>query len=274
MALNASEIAILKTFVDRLGELRKRRPRVLLLGYPDLLFTESSLAMAGVNLSWESLPKRPAEKSATVWRDHGRPQLSGQPMVEAKGMFDRMGADALVTDFVRWGGEDHILNLNKPAGPWRRWLIGKADLIVDPGTVEHCFNIAQAFDNIDRLLAPGGIVFHESAAAFPNHGFWSISPTTFFDFYQSRGYELGYPKQIDRTLDSDGFVLSMKNLDPFAPIPNATGPLSVRYAFRKPLRRVRPAGKYPTQRCYSPLPKTIIMTDLLSGLSQPGALKT
>jgi SAM-dependent methyltransferase len=274
MALNASEIATLKPLVDGLRELRQRRPRVLLLGYPDLLLTESSLAMAGVNLSWDSLPKLPAERSATIWREHGFSQLSERPMVDARSIFNQMGADVFVVDFVRWGGEDLILDLNEPVSLSKRWCIGKADLIVDPGTVEHCFNVAQAFDNIDRLLAPGGLVFHQAAAAFPNHGFWSISPTTFFDFYQSRGYELGYPKQVDRVLDDDGFVISMKNLDPFAPISNASGPLTVRYAFRKLPRRVRPAKRYPTQRCYSPLPKTIVMSDLLSGPSQPDALKT
>jgi hypothetical protein len=272
MALDASEIGIVKTLIGGLKTQGRQRPRVLLLGYPDSLFSEADLKKAGVDLSWNSLPKLPVEQSAVIWRNHGFPELSDQPMVETKGMLNQMGADVFVVDFIRWGGEDLVLDLNKPVRFWTGWRIPKADLIVDPGTLEHCFNVAQAFDNVDRLLAPGGIVFHQSAAAFPNHGFWSISPTAFFDFYQSRGYELGYPKVVDRPEGGDPFVNTMKDIDPFVQLRTTLfAPMTVRYSFRKPMRSVRPPSTYPTQRCYSALPRQIPMTDLLSGAARPSS---
>src|SRR5690348_12399209 len=253
MALNATEIAELKILIGDLREQRHRKPRVFLFGYPDLLLTATSLEMAGIDLPWDSLPKRALEKSAAIWAQHGRPHLSNYPMVEAKGLFKYLGADVCVMDAVQWENEDLVLDLNKPLRLWTRWRVGQADLVIDPGSIEHCFNIAQAFDNVDRLLAKGGIVYHQSAAAFPNHGFWSISPTAFYDFYQSRGYELGYAKQFDRVLDNDGFVVATKKIDPFVADPHPAGPMIVSYSFRKPLHPIaeRAAESYPTQRCYS-----------------------
>ena len=139
------------------------------------------------------------------------------------------------------------MDLNLPAP---ENMCGRFDIIIDPGTLEHCFNIAQAFDNIDRMLRVGGVVYHQNAIAFPNHGLWSISPTAYFDFYQPRDYLLGTPRKFGKVLDANGHDVMLEPIDPFEPI---TAPLSTAigsYWFQK-TKHQSGAVSYPVQRYYS-----------------------
>ena len=72
----------------------------------------------------------------------------------------------VVIDAIKWGLEDHVVNLNEQLSFRHLFTLGRFDLVVDPGTLEHCFDIAQAFDNVCSLLAEGGFVVHEAAIAF------------------------------------------------------------------------------------------------------------
>jgi len=214
MALNALELGFCARLIRTVAA-TGHPPRVLLLGYPDLLCTPDSLRAVGVQVDWERLPKRTPEVSRAVWIQHGREVLAELPVLETKGVLRALGAEPVVTDAIPWGGEDHVLDLNLPLEPKLRAKLEAAEIIVDPGTLEHCFNIAQAFDNVDQLLQPRGFVYHQAAAAFPNHGFWSISPTAFFDFYQSRGYDLGRAYYWEGWSDSYGFVPNRVEAPPF-----------------------------------------------------------
>ena len=55
------------------------------------------------------------------------------------------------------------------------------NLILDSGTSEHCFNIAQVFSNYHAFLAPKGFLYQWSPFLSPNHGFYSINPTLYHD---------------------------------------------------------------------------------------------
>ena len=133
---------------------------MLFLGYPDLLTDETTWPIQSIN--WRDAPKR--RDAGPVWVGHGRAHLKNSPMVETKGLFQSLGCDVTVADAISWGGEDVMidLNLRAPENMWE-WF----DIIIDPGTLEHCFNIAQAFDNVDRMLRVGGIVYHQNAIALP-----------------------------------------------------------------------------------------------------------
>ena len=70
---------------------------------------------------------------------------------------------------------------------WKR----KYDFIIDAGTVEHCFNLGQVFDNIRRgVNSNDGIIIHVNPLNWLNHGFWNINPTAYFDFYNANGFEI------------------------------------------------------------------------------------
>jgi hypothetical protein len=253
MALNAVEVAVCAALLDRLKPGLGRRPRLLFLGNPDLLCTPDALGCVGVNFG-ETVKTR--SDGPSIWDQHGRKHLRDLPMLDARSAFTELGADVTISDAIAWGGEDLVLDLNQSIGLFRRLRLGAFDLVVDPGTIEHCFNVAQAFDDIDRLLAPSGIVYHQAAAAFPNHGFWSISPTAFFDFYQSRGFELGTAYYWNGSVDPDGLVPRLQRADPFAPKVGGSTPQIACYTFRKRGNHRAP-GRFPVQRCYSSLSREI-----------------
>ncbi|MFM9884845.1 MAG: hypothetical protein ACKVQT_17615 [Burkholderiales bacterium] len=80
----------------------------------------------------------------------------------------------------------HIVDLNRPLPPALR---GRFDLVYDGGTIEHCFNAPQAMMNVVSALAPGGrVIHHVPMNNWVDHGFYQLSPTVFFDFYDANGF--------------------------------------------------------------------------------------
>ncbi|MEW5895579.1 MAG: methyltransferase [Candidatus Omnitrophota bacterium] len=64
------------------------------------------------------------------------------------------------------------------------------DVVFDCGTLEHVFNVPEALKNICRMLKPGGmVVLMNPASNAVDHGFYSFSPTLFYDFFQSNGFQ-------------------------------------------------------------------------------------
>ena len=65
------------------------------------------------------------------------------------------------------------------------------NLVIDSGTLEHIFDIRSVMENIVRITKRGGFVLQFIPAQnFLNHGFYQFSPTLFYDFYTSNGFEI------------------------------------------------------------------------------------
>lgn len=65
----------------------------------------------------------------------------------------------------------------------------KFNLIVDGGTIEHIFDVRQVMENIVRMCRESGWIIHLSPASnLMDHGFYSFSPSFFYDFYQANGF--------------------------------------------------------------------------------------
>jgi hypothetical protein len=88
-------------------------------------------------------------------------------------------------DVSPYEGCDIVADLNVPITSRERF-----DLIVDNGTIEHCFNVGQAFLNVKKLCAVGGVIFHNNPANWFGHGFWNMSPCVYFDFYRANGFDV------------------------------------------------------------------------------------
>jgi hypothetical protein len=67
---------------------------------------------------------------------------------------------------------------------------GKFDIILDSGTSEHCFNIAQVFRTYHSLLALGGYLYQWTPFLSPNHGFYSLNPTFYYDLGREGAFTL------------------------------------------------------------------------------------
>ena len=151
MALNLSALKFLKPHFK--GD-------VLSLGYPDLLVSPESIQ--------EMFGYMPSKfTDANKW--HG----FKDPLPDTEELFDHLGAKLTVVDFTKDRGMETIADLNYPQE------FGKFDLVIDPGTLEHCFNIAQAFVNAAASVKVGGRIFHLSPMTMINHGFYNLCPTLF-----------------------------------------------------------------------------------------------
>jgi SAM-dependent methyltransferase len=158
------------------------------------------IGRAAVALLLEEAAARPfSGKIATL----GRQTITATP-VEIKAQFDRFGiaprqAMAVTgpddnTLFRMMGftsvesldksdfeNATHIVDLNRDGLP--RELVGKFDLVLDSGTIEHVFHIPNALKNALSLVKEGGrIIFLSPSSNHVDHGFYMFSPTLFMDY--------------------------------------------------------------------------------------------
>lgn len=110
-------------------------------------------------------------------------------MIDSVQLFKMMGLKEVhVLDYSDYEGADIICDLNKelPLDLYQRF-----DYIIEGGTFEHVFDIAQAMENVSNMLKVGGIVYHGSPSdGWINHGFYSISPNFFMDYYFNNGFDI------------------------------------------------------------------------------------
>src|SRR5258708_27298669 len=130
------------------------RLRTLLLAYPELLVPRATLAQMLGESALEDVAQR--ADAAEIYKFHGLAGVT-EPLYDTLGVFANMGLDTLVIDVAKLQGMERIVDLNDPLP---RDLGQQFDLVVDPGTCDHCFNVAQAFANACDALAAGGVLVH------------------------------------------------------------------------------------------------------------------
>jgi hypothetical protein len=80
----------------------------------------------------------------------------------------------------------HRLDLNYPITLDRRF-----NVVINHGTAEHIFNIAQVFRTMHQYTLPGGLMIHEGPfTGWVDHGFYNMQPTLFFDLAEANGYRV------------------------------------------------------------------------------------
>lgn len=76
------------------------------------------------------------------------------------------------------------LDLNDPVDLERQFHV-----VMNLGTVEHVFNVAQAFKTIHDHTLPGGLMVHGLPfTGWIDHGFYAFNPTFFWDLAAVNGY--------------------------------------------------------------------------------------
>ena len=198
MAIDALYLHYLKQAIDRRRGTGGERLKGLLLAYPDLLLPRAALSQIVGESVVAGAPQR--ADAASIWEYHG---LGGvpEPMFDSVELFARMGVDAQVIDAAQLRGMERVVDLNFPL-PGD--LVQRFDLVVDTGTCEHCFNVAQAFVNSCEALAAGGMLVHAAPLTRINHGFWSFNPTIYPDFFEDNGFELQMLTGVNGNI-RDGF---------------------------------------------------------------------
>ena len=186
MALNYSALKLLKGYL---------KGSVLSLGYPDLVVPDTKFL--GVE--------------ATEFVDTGRWHGVNYQLPETNHVFGLMGCDLHCVDIHASRGCEEIADLNYPQE------LGKYDLVIDAGTLEHCFNISQAMFNMANAVKVGGHIFHSPPMTMVNHGFYNLCPTFFHDFYTQNDFTIEHLSGW--TKDKHGEVPPVKR---FTSLPEAS----------------------------------------------------
>jgi hypothetical protein len=104
-----------------------------------------------------------------------------------------MGLKLSVIDRVAHTGCEEIVDLNErtslPRLPFSDNMDG-FDLVIDPGTSEHCFNIPQALVNLAGAVKVGGVISQALPMSMFNHGYWNVNPVALLDFYELNGFAI------------------------------------------------------------------------------------
>jgi hypothetical protein len=237
MAIDALYLQCLKQAIDRRRGAGGARLRGLLLAYPDLVVPRAALAQVIGEEALATLAQR--SDAAATWEYHGLRGV-GDPLYESLAVLARLGVDATVVDAAKLRGMERVVDLNFPLpADLKRGF----DVVVDTGTCEHCFNVAQAFVNACDALDVEGMLVHAAPLTRINHGFWSFNPTIYPDFFEANGFELQMLTGVTGTI-AEGF--RPFNVDPFARFEAPPGAALYVVAQR---REVRPL-QWPVQRKY------------------------
>jgi hypothetical protein len=133
-------------------------------------------ALEALRQSGEHLSQKPALRE----RDY----ISDQAAFAALGFLTSHSVDVSAYE-----GADFIHDLNRPG--LAQAVGGPYDTVIDPGTLEHVFDLGTALDNVFDVLAPGGSAVHSLPLGNRiDHGFYQFSPDFMLDYYEANGFEI------------------------------------------------------------------------------------
>lgn len=119
-------------------------------------------------------------------------ELFGQPCnarkISDSSLLTAMGAQSVESlEYLGTQGADITCDLNEPFD--HPDLFGAFDCVLDGGTCEHVFNVAECFTTMARLVRKGGTIIHiNPCLGYFDHGFYAFQPTFYFDFYGDNGF--------------------------------------------------------------------------------------
>lgn len=177
-------MALNSRMFEELAKRLKPGARIASMGYPDVIAPLDEIEEV-IGEKVRSLTFR--HDSQAICKRHGLP-FRGIP--DAAELFSVMGATLDVYDIVNERGCEIECDLNYDSQGYLEIGRGKYDFVLDVGTLEHCFNIGQAALNMAELVREGGWIIHENPFLMPNHGFYSLNPTWYADFYEQNGFEV------------------------------------------------------------------------------------
>jgi SAM-dependent methyltransferase len=121
---------------------------------------------------------------------HREPTLANRGFVSDDWLLKSLGFDEVVrVDVSDYESSDLIFDLNDPQTPPS--LLNRFDLVLDSGTLEHVFDFAAGLRHCVRMVRPNGRVIHLTPSSnCVEHGFYSVSPTLYADYYSASGFTI------------------------------------------------------------------------------------
>jgi hypothetical protein len=205
MAITLACLQHIKSATQQLNEAyRDTIKPVLALGYPDILASPSYLAELFDDSNLLDLPIRP--DSAEIIRWHSGERITDK-IVDSIAFFKALNFELEIADIAIIRGDERVMDLNHPSPDE---YIERYYLLLDGGTLEHCFNIAQAAKNLAEMTITGGFVISVNPMSMFNHGFYNLNPTWYHDFYENNGFNI---QSLSMTTHSD--PITQYSIPPF-----------------------------------------------------------
>ena len=157
--------------------------RVGCLSYPDLLVTRDLIAETYPELDGASFAVRKDAEKIKRW--HGMSHLN--EVIETSDFFEKIGCDADYFDFEEIRGDEIVCDLNFPIS---EIFCSQYDLVIDTATLEHCFNVGTAFENMCKLARINGYIVTAAPMSKVNHGFWNFSPCVYDNYFEQNNFEI------------------------------------------------------------------------------------
>ena len=175
MGLFKDEIVELFKFFNRNGTVGKS---LVMIGKQDIYISKKVLMKIVDSMDITGFNNEVKEKI-----------INGEDKIDSYDLFYMIGfKEVHAIDVSDFEGADIILDLNETL-PMD--YVDRFDYVLNGGTLEHIFDIAKAMNNITKLVKFGGSICHIApAVGMVNHGFYSISPTFFVDFYKKNDFLL------------------------------------------------------------------------------------
>jgi hypothetical protein len=238
MSMVALTLDILDKIIKSLERSGCESRRIVSLGYPDILASPEQVRAIFGDAIFSRLAFR--ADSASIVGYHGVQGITDR-VIEAGSLFDALGFPLDVIDIHAARGGEIVHDLNLPVA---RALHERYAVVLDAGTIEHCFNIAQAIANAASLAARGGVILHGNPINMYNHGFYNLNPNWYHDFYAANGFHVDYLRLVLDVLSPAPKLFELPAFERFASVPENATLLVV--ARRLAVQEIR----WPVQRKY------------------------
>jgi hypothetical protein len=157
--------------------------RVLALGVPEIYATQGELMEWFPSFAGKKFPLSNSEVKLSTHEVGRRLKwVTAETFLRSLGLSEVLSMDIPGSEYA----PDLVHDLNRPLPAE---LHGAFNLIIDPGTIEHVFDMKTALTSIVHALRINGIIIHQVPVYSYNGGYFSINPNVLNDFYSANGFE-------------------------------------------------------------------------------------
>jgi len=172
--------------VGNIEDITIKQMDFVVLGYTDILLSKTEWLEYISEAQYAQLDNR--ENFLRLRQIHARPDVEKIPTWACvQDIIFKQAVRFTFVDFQKYQGDELLLDLNYPVP---EEYIGRFNAVLDLGTSEHVFNYPQVLMNCHLMAKVGGIIYHDVPLNWPNHGFYNLSPTIFYDFYSDNKTQL------------------------------------------------------------------------------------
>jgi len=172
-------IDTIKDITKRISNDEKRKLSFIVFGYTDLMLSKDEWLVHLSEEKYLNLDNR--DNFESLKKIHGRTDVLKCPTWNCvQQIVFNNEIQFTFVDFQKYEGSELLLDLNFeiPSN-----LFEQYDAVLDLGSSEHIFNYPQVLINCHLLAKRQGIIYYDVPLNWPNHGFYNLSPTIFYDFY-------------------------------------------------------------------------------------------